>query len=859
MCPQSLQNRVSITKMPPKGARSAKRKAPAKGTPGAAAPQGKILEYFAGSASAPGSKRRRGEQVKEGARAKEIEDCKDALPPANTADEPVVIEDSRDGAASPEQLAGPSSAPDKEKPLSFTVFPAGGDSGAAAGASGRSAAQGKTGVLGNFGALVTHPREGAAGKVDLQRGWWGRSYSLAYRNLFSDRRPAGVGCQGASWGRRTDLSLTGFRCAVLGGGKAAHVLTIPTAGPYRTPAVDARHWRNLRFMLNALSQQGAGEQSAQEPGPFDPAVRRVFERIVALPAPAQELFATLRHAAYGACGGLPASACRWFICQEKWAQDAACALCDAGLARRLRSVSDVDCPVSLLPLLSDLQLRQLVDSRLGGNSKMCRDRDSLVAAILEVALRMPTAGQQCIKFHRASARAPAAGECAGSPRKKEKKARCSPSKSSVQTVLHTGCPQATLPRAVLEMLAAGPLTRETGGKRKSGQGHGVQKCVQNSKNTPMERVVCIRLTDEAEAACHRLQMVFFVVAGFSPDEAAALHLCDLERLAQGLGWKKSSQKSSQSLSGAATADVSEDEYDAPAGAGCSSPADDTAHVTGAGADQGGGGGGGWDSVAWIEGTSAASLSHGAATPALVGLACAWPGWSLTQLPTRQEARELEEAVACSDDLEHAVRQGDHAAAYELVAKAVASLILQERDEFVDEGSEDGGETAKDRQAGTEPTTDANGQKSKKEARCFDIPCFWSRVVVCGIGLLERDKQYRKAVEYIDLLLTKSVLRLRPCSRGQLLLRKTMDLQHVGASDAALRVCEQACQDHLVIGEYRVAFETRCARLAVPPLRWRKPVFPPRSAPVTRTIVADHPSVECGAMEWYLTEAGWQKL
>ena len=308
--------------MPPKGA-LAKRKAHAKGTTGVATPQGNILEYFAGSASAPGNKRRRGEQVKEGAREQDvaerelviIEDSQDALTSReNTADEPVVIEDSRDGAASPKQLARPSSALDKE-PLPARCT-----------ASGRSAAQGKVGALGNFGALVTHPREGAAGKVELQRGWWGRSYSLAYRNLFSDRRPAGVGCHGASWGRRADLQLTGFRCAVLGGGKAAHVLTIPTGGPYRTPAVDARHWRNLCFMLNALSQQGTGEQSAQESGPFDPADRQVFEKIVALPTPAQELFATLRHAAYGACGGLPASACRWFICQDKWAQDAACSL-----------------------------------------------------------------------------------------------------------------------------------------------------------------------------------------------------------------------------------------------------------------------------------------------------------------------------------------------------------------------------------------------------------------------------------------------------------------------------------------------------------------------------------------------------
>ena len=35
-----------------------------------------------------------------------------------------------------------------------------------------------------------------------------------------------------------------------------------------------------------------------------------------------------------------------------------------------------------------------------------------------------------------------------------------------------------------------------------------------------------------------------------------------------------------------------------------------------------------------------------------------------------------------------------------------------------------------------------------------LPCFWTRVVVCGVGLLERDKQYRKAVEYIDLLLQR---------------------------------------------------------------------------------------------------------
>ena len=85
--------------MLPKGARSAKRKAPAKGTPGAAAPQGKILECFAGSASAPGSKRRRGEQVKEGASAgagkASQEETKDGKKRKNEDDTPSEGQDPR--------------------------------------------------------------------------------------------------------------------------------------------------------------------------------------------------------------------------------------------------------------------------------------------------------------------------------------------------------------------------------------------------------------------------------------------------------------------------------------------------------------------------------------------------------------------------------------------------------------------------------------------------------------------------------------------------------------------------------------------------------------------------------------------
>jgi hypothetical protein len=41
-----------------------------------------------------------------------------------------------------------------------------------------------------------------------------------------------------------------------------------------------------------------------------------------------------------------------------------------------------------------------------------------------------------------------------------------------------------------------------------------------------------KVTEEAEAACHRLHTLFFVSCGFSPEDAAALLLCDLERLAR---------------------------------------------------------------------------------------------------------------------------------------------------------------------------------------------------------------------------------------------------------------------------------------------------------------------------------------
>jgi hypothetical protein len=93
-------------------------------------------------------------------------------------------------------------------------------------------------TLGNFGALVTCG-EGSV-RPPFETSWWGRSFSIAYRNLFADRRPPGVGMHGNHWGKRANFQLPSFRAFVFGGGKPADVLTIPTAAPFQTPAVDPR-------------------------------------------------------------------------------------------------------------------------------------------------------------------------------------------------------------------------------------------------------------------------------------------------------------------------------------------------------------------------------------------------------------------------------------------------------------------------------------------------------------------------------------------------------------------------------------------------------------------------------------------
>ena len=318
-----------------------------------------------------------------------------------------------------------------------------------------------------------------------------------------------MGVFGENWGKRANFGLNSFRTPILGGGKPASVLTIPTAGPYKTPKVDVRHWCNLHLMIETFRGDANSLQQPSDKDLFDHADREVFTRLLGLPHGSQELFATLRNAAYPAAGGLPASACRWFMCQESEdVRASAEALCHCGLARRLRTAKDVDTNgSSLLPLLSDTQLRKVLQDRLGGNSKACRDRDALVAAVITAASTTCTTGQQRIGFQRHTATA--STNKSGSPNKKADAGNS----TSVQTVLNgsDGGMRAALPRAVLDILAEG-----TKGNFHSDARGGALRAGRDLKQTPkhaMEGVWCIKLTDESETACNRLHTLFFACAG----------------------------------------------------------------------------------------------------------------------------------------------------------------------------------------------------------------------------------------------------------------------------------------------------------------------------------------------------------
>jgi len=109
----------------------------------------------------------------------------------------------------------------------------------------------------------------------------------------------------------------------------------------------------------------------------------------------------------------------------------------------------------------------------------------------------------------------------------------------------------------------------------------------------------------------------------------------------------------------------------------------------------------------------------------------------------------------------------------------------------------------------------------------------SAVMGRGISLLERERKHGQAVHYLRIVLEGSK-KIRWSLRGYFYGRLVLDLGHCNRPGDALEACEIALADTCVDGEDRLFLQGKCLALAVPPRRWKKPVFPLlRSAPVVR--------------------------
>jgi len=113
----------------------------------------------------------------------------------------------------------------------------------------------------------------------------------------------------------------------------------------------------------------------------------------------------------------------------------------------------------------------------------------------------------------------------------------------------------------------------------------------------------------------------------------------------------------------------------------------------------------------------------------------------------------------------------------------------------------------------------------------------SAVMGRGISLLERERKYGQAVHYLRIVL-EGTSNLRWSLRGYFHVRLVLDLGHSNRPGDALEACESALADACVDGEDRLFLQGKCQALAVPPRRWKKPVFPVlMPAPVVRLEMA----------------------
>ena len=261
-----------------------------------------------------------------------------------------------------------------------------------------------------------------------------------------------------------------------------------------------------------------------------------------------------------------------------------------------------------------------------------------------------------------------------------------------------------------------------------------------------------------------------------------------------------------------------------------------------------------------------------------------PGPAPCLFGSRAELLRVEEALGLSDRLEAAVQCGDADGAYAAVHEASSRLLPEDMAPRLVgaggclEGDGGGGATGA-AEGGCGEGGGGGGGQGEGGGRAEGAsdapapapaphPCaaalrasLLARTVWVGIGLLERDRQYPLALHYLAVLLNAHPLSRQAVWRGPCRLRQVRDLLHTGSETAALTACEEALQDPRVVGEHRLELQRLCARLSVPPRRWRTPAFPPLRQAPTRVVTGDAGAggVEAVALAHYTRPAGWRGM
>eukprot|EP00898_Chlorokybus_atmophyticus_P003204 jgi/Chlat1/3885/Chrsp26S00304 len=115
------------------------------------------------------------------------------------------------------------------------------------------------------------------------------------------------------------------------------------------------------------------------------------------------------------------------------------------------------------------------------------------------------------------------------------------------------------------------------------------------------------------------------------------------------------------------------------------------------------------------------------------------------------------------------------------------------------------------------------------------------VLTCGVSLLERHKQFDRAIELLQALLREQWC---PSKRGHWWERLCIDLQHAKGPKASLEVAKTALQDSWVRGGSRVALERKVARLTKRFSPYSTNLYPAALQPPCTEVVLEGRPLNC---------------